>query len=196
MSNYYNFDDIVTELKKDIDKNESYLKAWENVEFCTKKDGTYFKNMKQNFKNAKYDQDYGVYQYELTVYTNPTYLNGYNHDSIRCYLNTHYDTNPIIKNKPENIKKVPYCYDVYVMDVDDIKQTVNDHIEYLKNHITDLKLQLENAEKIYTDFRNDFCEIMEKLDNACRFTDDTNKNNHCSLYYMVKNTVIDRYPYC
>ena len=70
MSNYYDLEGIKNELKKRIDINQCFLAAWKNVEFCTKKDGTYFKNISKNFENAKYGtKNYcTVYENELTVY--------------------------------------------------------------------------------------------------------------------------------
>ena len=57
MSNYYNLEGIKTELNKRLSYEKSILKAWENVTFPTKKDGTQFKAMSKNFDGAKMYHD-------------------------------------------------------------------------------------------------------------------------------------------
>lgn len=197
MSNYYDLNGIKSELKKRIDKNESFLQAWKNVEFCSKKDGKPFKNMQQNIINAKYDRKYSLNEYKLTVYTSPTSINGYMHDSIDCYktVNQYNENDSLFKNKPENIKNSVY-HNTYVYDIDDIKQAVNDHIIQLEKEITELKKQLDNADIIYTMFKTEFTAAMDLLDNICKQVSNSDNRYHADIYYMIKDLFFERFPYC
>lgn len=71
MSNYYNLDGIKTELEKRLSYEKSILKAWENVTFPTKKDGTPFKVMSKNFDGAElYLDNFAWRDYEKKLKVN------------------------------------------------------------------------------------------------------------------------------
>ena len=110
-------------------------------------------------------------------------------------VNQYNKDNEIFRNKPENIKSCGY-YKVYVYDVDDIKQAINDHIKYLETEIADLNKQLENADIIYTMFKNQFTAAMNSLDNTCKEITNNKNQFHCDIYYMIKDLFFERYPYC
>ena len=49
--------DIINELNKDIEIKKELLKAWQQVKFVTKKDGTPFKSIQKNIVGASYRQN-------------------------------------------------------------------------------------------------------------------------------------------
>lgn len=110
MSNYYNLDGIKTELEKRLSYEKSILKAWENVTFPTKKDGTPFKVMSKNFDGAKlYLDNFAWRDYEKRLKVNIfDDLNGYISEDINCYNQVKYmeNYNQGSARYPHNIKKV------------------------------------------------------------------------------------------
>ena len=170
MSNYYNLDGIKTELNKRLSYEKSILKAWENVTFPTKKDGTPFKVMSKNFDGAKlYLDNFAWHDYEKRLKVN-TFddLNGYISEDINCY------------------NQVKYISDKSKLEIkEDIKKTINRH----KENIMSLEKQIVQAEKAYNDFVADYKKAIENLIETCGANDN-------SLFYAVRDTVKTRYPYC
>lgn len=131
-------------------------KAWENVTFPTKKDGTPFKNMSKNFKGAKYY--IGAYSltdcnYILEVNTCAEYSNGtseYISDEIYCSETLRYMKNPI---NPDNIRKQGVCLeDQYLYDLEEIKKIlIPNRIAYYKNRIAQLTSELQKFDKTVTE---------------------------------------------
>lgn len=195
MNGCYNLDGIKTELKKRIDETQCFLKAWNAVTFPTKKDGTPFVTMSKNISGAKY----GAEQYalqpgenKLTVYTR-TELSGYKNDTIDCYNLVKYLSDETQKAKTQNyMPKQTYLEQVYCFDIDDIKQAVADRIGYLKKQLQRQQTELQNAEQVFFSFRDAYAIAIEKL--AC----DTGKTDlhYSDLFYFVKDTIIERFPYC
>lgn len=195
MSSCYNLDGIKTELKKELETKIALLEAWENVTFPTKKDGTPFSSMSKNFNGAKYHAgDYAMQPGEnkLTVYTS-TKLSGYINDTIDCY-------NLICDMKNENqlaktqnyMPKQSYLKQVYCFDMEDIKEAITNRIAQLEKDIDRLNNEIENAENVFNTFRSAFGNALEQL---AKDTEKTGEN-YSDLFYLVKDTVIERYPYC
>lgn len=200
MSNYYNLDGIKTELKKEISRNETILEAWENVTFPTKKDGTLFANMSKNFNGAKYQ----VYEfsmqpgeYELKVYEWDK-LNGYIYDTISCYeLVKHLKDENKIEKTQNYMEEQPYLEQVYRYDMEDIKKAVNDHIEYLKARIKSLNNQLFIVDSCYNEFKQAYGKALENLRLNCIVAGTRGfSGNVNDIYYMIQDTVKERYPHC
>lgn len=190
MSNYYNLDGIKTELNKRLSYEKSILKAWENVTFPTKKDGTPFKVMSKNFDGAKmYHDDIAWHDYEkkLKVGTFDN-LNGYIDESISCYEMVKY-TDKSMLEKTENIMpKEPMLEQIYVYDLDDIKEEIQETINRHKENIVSLEKQIDQAEKAYNDFVEAYRKAIQELEE--------NAGKETSLFYAVRDTVKTRYPYC
>lgn len=192
MSNYYNLDGIKTELEKRLSYEKSILKAWENVTFPTKKDGTPFKVMSKNFDGAKlYLDNFAWHDYEKRLKVN-TFddLNGYISEDINCYNQVKYISDKSKLEKVSNIMpKEPMLEQVYVYDLDDIKEDIKKTINRHKKNIMSLEKQIVQAEKAYNDFVADYKKAIENLIETCGANDN-------SLFYAVRDTVKTRYPYC
>lgn len=192
MSNYYNLDEIKTELEKRLSYEKSILKAWENVTFPTKKDGTPFKVMSKNFDGAKlYLDNFAWRDYEKRLKVN-TFddLNGYISEDINCYNQVKYISDKSKLEKVSNIMpKEPMLEQVYVYDLNDIKEEIHKTINRHKENIMSLEKQIVQAEKAYNDFVADYKKAIENLIETCGANDN-------SLFYAVRDTVKTRYPYC
>lgn len=194
MSNYYNLDGIKTALKKEIEEKEAILKAWESVTFPTKKDGKPFAIMSKNINGATYKVgEYALTSdnVELKVVANNNYK--WTTDSIDCYTLVKYlrDKNKI--EKTENyMPKQPCLEQIYKYDLEDIKEAVNNRIEFLKENVKSLKRQLEIADNAYTVFRKAYKEAMTVLDDVT----ETKKDEYSFLKSSILDTIKNRYPYC
>lgn len=192
MSNYYNLDGIKTELEKRLSYEKSILKAWENVTFPTKKDGTPFKVMSKNFDGAKlYLDNFAWHDYEKKLKVNTfDNLNGYISEDINCYNQVKYISDKSKLEKVSNIMpKESMLEQVYVYDLDDIKEDIKKTINRHKENIMSLEKQIVQAEKAYNDFVADYKKAIENLIETCGANDN-------SLFYAVRDTVKTRYPYC
>ena len=192
MSNYYNLDGIKTELEKRLSYEKSILKAWENVTFPTKKDGTPFKVMSKNFDGAKlYLNNFAWRDYEKKLKVNTfDELNGYISEDINCYNQVKYISDKSKLEKVSNIMpKEPMLEQMYVYDLEDIKEEIQKTINRHKENIVSLKKQIDQAEKAYNDFVADYKKAIENLVETCGANDN-------SLFYAVRDTVKERYPYC
>lgn len=192
MSNYYNLDGIKTELNKRLSYEKSILKAWENVTFPTKKDGTPFKVMSKNFDGAKlYLDNFAWRDYEKRLKVNIfDDLNGYISEDINCYNQVKYISDKSKLEKVSNIMpKEPMLEQVYVYDLEDIKEEIQKTINRHKENIVSLEKQIDQAEKAYNDFVADYKKAIENLVETCGANDN-------SLFYAVRDTVKERYPYC
>lgn len=192
MSNYYNLDGIKTELKKRLSYERSILQAWENVTFPTKKDGTPFKVMSKNFKDATLYNDITAwrdYEKNLKVGTFDE-LNGYISEDIYCYNQVKYISDKSKLEKVSNIMpKEPMLEQIYVYDLDDIKEEIEKTIERHKINIISLQKQINQAEETYREFLSAYKNAIDKLKDLCGCDDN-------SLYYAVLDTVKERFPYC
>lgn len=192
MSNYYNLDDIITSMKKDIARYTAFADAWRKVEFPTKKDGKPFASMSKNISGAKYNAvSYAMQagESELTVYTQ-TSATGYIHDTIQVYNLVRYLKDPAIIAKTENyMPKQSYLEQVYRFDIEDIKKAVADRIAYCENYVKELERQITEAQRIFDNFRSAYDAAIRGLEA------DTADFEHKDLYYAVKDCVLSRYPY-
>lgn len=192
MSSYYNLDNIKAELNKRLSYEKSILKAWENVTFPTKKDGTPFKVMSKNFDGAKlYLDNFAWRDYEKRLKVNIfDDLNGYISEDISCYNQIKYIFDKSKLEKVSNIMpKEPMLEQVYVYDLEDIKEEIQKTINRHKENIVSLEKQIDQAEKAYNDFVSDYKKAIENLVETCGANDN-------SLFYAVRDTVKTRYPYC
>ena len=193
MSNYYNLDGVKTELRKRIEAANAKLEAWQAVTFPTKKDRTPFASMSKNIDGAKYNRPAHSLrsgEYELTVYCHSN-MNGYISDYIYCYANVEDLKDDTMKAKTQNYGvKESFWKQVYTYDLDDIKAAVNKRIEYLIAYIEDLNKQLNAADDVYNNFKEAYTAAMKTIEAVEK------QFLHPDLYYIVRETIKDRYPYC
>lgn len=194
MASCYNLDGIKTSLKIEIEEREAILKAWENVTFPTKKNGEPFAVMSKNINGATYKKaDYGLSanNVELKVVANNNHK--WTTDSIDCYTLVRYLKDKSKIAKAENYMPKELCLEqVYKFDLEDIKEAVNNRIEYLKGYVESLKKQLEIADKAYAGFRKVYEDAMAVLDNVT----ETKKDEYSFLKSSILDTIKNRYPYC
>lgn len=194
MASCYNLDGIKTSLKIEIEEREAILKAWENVTFPTKKNGEPFAVMSKNINGATYKKaDYGLSanNVELKVVANNNHK--WITDSIDCYTLVRYLKDKSKIAKTENYMPKELCLEqVYKFDLEDIKEAVNNRIEYLKGYVESLKKQLEIADKAYAGFRKVYEDAMAVLDNVT----ETKKDEYSFLKSSILDTIKNRYPYC
>lgn len=192
MSNYYDLNDIKNAISNDIEKHEAFLKAWENVTFPTKKDGSAFKQMQKNISGATYYMESWAMQpgeYRIRVNANCNCA-GYITDEIDAHNLVKYLKDENKKAKTQNyMQKISYLEQVYVFDLEDIKKAVKNRIEYHKNTIESHKKQLEIASAAYKTFAEQFKKAVAELETT------TNKKEDSTLYNAIFDTVTRRYPY-
>ena len=192
----YNYDGIKTMLEKELSKEKTLLAAWEKVSFPTKKDGTPFANMSKNFDGAKYQTErYANNQWEcqLAVYAWDE-MNGYIDDYFRCSEMVS-ELNEKKKAKTENYLPKVACYSqMYMYDIEDIKEAVTARIERHKKRIVSLEHQIAISQEVFTAFKTAYGDAVKALENACGNDETYGTGN--DLYYAVLDTVKERYPYC
>ena len=149
--------------------------------------------MSKNFKNATYkNKQYAFqsYENELEVWGRDEYK-GYVGDRIDCYELAKYVEDEGMIAKTENfMPKQSFLEQIYVYDIEDIKAAIKKRIEYLENYVKELEEQIAEARTIYNNFKNTYTEAMQSLEKSCE------KWKSKDLFYAVRDTVKDRYPYC
>lgn len=183
---YRNIEDIEKEMDKRIAETAAFLEAWRNVKFPTKKDGTPFKNMNKNFDGAKYVPiSYAMQanENELEIHA-CTRETGYIKDTISCYEIVKYMNNSDKPTrKPENLApKCTMLNQIYIYDMEDIKEAIANRIEYLAKRLEDLKKQKENVKTAFTNYKKAIGEARKQL------AEDSFKNENNDLYYLILDT--------
>ena len=185
MNKLYNLDGITTQIKRDLDYRTTQLEAWESVEIVTKKDGTPFKTMSKNFKGAKYkldDVSITGLNYKLEIFKLSKF-NGYVEDWINCYNLVKYIPEHQ-KKKTQNIQpKQPMLEQVYLYDIEDIKEAIEKKKQQLKKNIAELENDLENVTGVYNTALAEYNKIMENIKN--KVSKDTS--------YKIKETLYNTY---
>lgn len=200
MKNFYNLDGIKTELEKKISRNETILKAWENVTFPTKKDGKPFAVFSKNINGATYYKpDYTMQPGENKLrVTEWDKRNGYVTDEIDCYILVKYLEDENKKNKPENyMPKIQYLEQLYKYDLEDVKKAVADRINYLIDRNLSLKAQLNIVSECYYKFKTAYGAALQQLENDCISGGNIGfSGSRNDIYYMILDTVKERFPHC
>jgi hypothetical protein len=192
MTNYYDLNEIKTAIRNDIEKHEAFLHAWENVSFPTKKDGSAFKQIQKNISGATYYMESwamqpGEYKIRVNARCNCA---GYISDEINAHNLVRYLKDENKKAKTQNyMQKIPYLEQIYMFDIEDIKEAIQDRINYHKKTITAHKKQLEVATAAYNAFAEQFKKAVNEL------AKNTDKSENSTLYNAIFDTVTKRYPY-
>lgn len=157
--------DIINELNKDIEIKKEFLKAWQQVKFVTKKDGTPFKSIQKNIVGASYRQkQYFNRNYEKELYICIDTKYGYQYYSFDCYKSVDSLTEKQ-KAKIQNYQeKLPYLTQYYKFDIEDIKDAIKEHINYLENNIKEKERALQKINNAYDNFYNNYIKAIEQLE--------------------------------
>lgn len=166
---YFNTIKILNDLENDIFNYESKIKALQEIKRLKKKDGSDFKNLKQNFNDKLY-YDFGlsfcknVYVY----YKNRNYDLKYdeyklsNYAKHEVYLKNNIEITPdVIENAIKN-------------EIETLKNYINNNkkaIEMIKNNELEIFKELEKVKYLY-----------KKLDNE---NDEAKKNIYYKLYKFL-----------
>ena len=193
MKNLYNLDGIKTQLSLNIRATKARLEAWEAVTFPTKKDGSPFKVLSKNIDGATlYTEQYAMQPGEnkLRVLTWAD-GSGYISSEIDVYCLVRYLKDEKKLAKTENyMPKITYLEQVYRYDLEDIKEAVAAKIDHLRAELAALEAAATLADTAYSNFRKAIGAALEALEK------ETAKDENSTLFYMIKDTVINRYPYC
>lgn len=186
---YYDLEEIKTGWKKEISRYQTFVKAWENVTFPTKKDGTPFKTMSKNIEGATYmHSDCDLSGYEMKVRIRAwDEKNGYITDEINAYEIARYIKDDVKKAKFEKnlAPHTPLLEDLYIYDLDDIKEAIKERILYYKTEIETRSNDLKNLKSAYDDFKENYKNAIEQLEKTV---------SHCSAC-DIKDTIVTRYLY-
>lgn len=200
MASFYNLDEIKSELNKKIATAQAQFDAWKKVIFPTKKDGKPFAIMSKNINGAIYCQNKISMQPGENVLCITAFCDGvgYVDDEINCYELVKYLTDDEKKAKTENyMPKQSYLEQIYKYDIEDIKNAVDNRINYLYDRILSLKAQLNIVDKVYHNFRACYEKALQELERDCESARNVGfSNNRNDIYYMILDTIKDRFPYC
>lgn len=163
MNKTYEIEQLKVKAENRITQTKAFIKGWEDVTFPTRKDGTPFKNMAQNFSGADYTKEEysmqdGEYQLKICVcyqsVSNAGYSGQkYDTDYISCYQLVKYLKDDEMKTKTENyMPKQTMLEQVYKYDLDDCKKAVAQRIEHLKKQLAVYEKQLKVIESVYLGF--------------------------------------------
>lgn len=160
-------DSIKKGWKELIEQNKAKLEAWESVTYLTKKDGSAFKSMSRNFKNATYKRESfrGNTLFSLEVDTKFTknYGISYVKDQIDCGD----------KDKPNTLEE--------------IKEKVSETIVNIKYNIEFLETQLEMIDYAYKEFSKSYNDLRNDLKDLC--------GNNIFLASMICKDIVKRQNY-
>lgn len=144
----YTIENLKRKKERELAQYTALKKAWEDVSFPTKKDGTPFKNMTKNFENARYyrsPHSLTDCNYVLTVSATAKYRTSseYISDELKCSATLRYMKNPVNSN---NIRKQgAYVEDQYLYDLEEIKKIlIPNRIGYYRARIAELTSELQN----------------------------------------------------
>lgn len=176
-----NIDELKTTLKKDIDKAETLLHAWEAVERVTKKDGGDFAALAKNFKNASvYDSGYSLVATKEITVSGWSQFSGWISDKIENREIARYSKRTVSDDRI--IKETclePYFYKT----VSEIFEDIETRKEQLKKQIADYKRDLENAKKLFDSFKTAIDAALVEMKTNC--------TQH--TYYLIRDYMKSAY---
>lgn len=167
----YKYEQIMSEMKDDLSKAEKVIELWSNVRYAAKKDGTPYKNLVKNIIGADVlKKKFAVHSYEKELCVSGWDKNSrYAIDAFDLYVPVQYATTDYLEKK-QNIAD-----DVYILDLDDIKNTIsNMKIPYWKAEIENLNYCISH-----------FAEVCKRCD---EFSNELNQLcKKQALYYAAAN---------
>ena len=185
MDNYkeYKLKEINDKLNKYKKDYESKIALWRKVERVKKKDGSDFSVLSKNFKNARIVPASASIRtnYEIQV---SDYING-------AYISDYFELYPCVKYykggdiSPDRIIKEPCCEPYFAMTLDEISDEINRTIELYTGRIKALEKQINDAEKVFSEFS-------DAIDNALK-TLKTDAGDGSILYYACREYMTKSY---
>lgn len=153
MTNIRRYEEVKESIQNSINFYEARIKAWENVSFPTKKDGTQFKVLSKNFEGAKIGVYYPVEDYGnpyLTVCGEEKHGNNtrYFSDHMEIYMSRYNDRLPL--HNPEREIRTSYGVEVEILTVDEIKAEIEALIDRYKKYKLEAERQLEISEEVFS----------------------------------------------
>lgn len=162
---YFKLEELKEKLSKRIKNIDAEINAWKKVEILTKKDGSAFKQLQKNFKNAKITN---LINYDINIY----FHNGstYTESSINI------ETAENNTGKRE-ISRSSYCNKYYYfLSVEEIKQKIDERIQQLEEEKQQKLNCLNNLENE---------SIIKLLLNIQKEFNDLYKREDTTLYYLL-----------
>ena len=166
--NYYNLDGIQTEIKREIERTKCLIETWGKITYLTKKDGTPFKNMNENFNGATYAKKYNNPELSICGWSK---FSGYEHDYIFCY-----------ETKYDHGANTTIFY-----NMEQIKEKINDRIDDLKDNLVSLEKQLEVSNKAYTEFQEVYNNMRNQLKKLSGCENEKHEN---TLFHAIYGTIV------
>ena len=163
--NYFKLEELKEKLSERIKNIDAEVNAWKKVEILTKKDGSAFKQLQKNFKNAKITN---LINYDINIY----FHNGstYTESSINI------ETEENNTGKRE-ISRSSYCNKYYYfLTVEEIKQKIDERIQQLEEEKQQKLNCLNNLENE---------SIIKLLLNIQKEYNDLYKREDTTLYYLL-----------
>lgn len=179
--------DVIEDQVKEINEAEALRKAWANVEFPTKKDGTEFQALSKNFTNCTLNtKSYAMFNFEkeISVFAR-THDGRPVHDSIDTYESiTRYTKNERAEAHPERVvKPSQYLVPFYVKSVEDLRADIVNKTVYWAKVANDKKQMLITFEKETKDLVNKVGDL---------FTEFEEKNGK-QMASLAKNTIREHF---
>lgn len=162
---YFNTIKILNDLENDIFNYENEIKALQEIKRLKKKDGTDFKNLRQNFNDKLY------YDFSL----------GFCKNIYVYYEYRNYDLKYNEYKISNNIKHTIYLKNDIEITLDIIENAIKNEIETLKNYINNNKRSIEMI-------KNNELEIfkeLEKVKYLYKNLDDKNDEAKKNIYYKL-----------
>ena len=173
--NYY-INNELENLRKDLEKAICEKAAWEKVCIVTKKDGTPFKNLTQNFTNCSFNVDSwntAPFEKTMSVYFHSEKL-GYLSAKMDCFKALAKDE---IAPNEENVYTRSFGGRGYVYTVDEMVDSIECRVNYLSDRIEQLKDAINRADEM-SDYIESIQETLQEF----------NKDNK-QIYYALTNAL-------
>lgn len=173
----HRLDKIKKDLNSYIRDYEAQIKALENVEIVTKKDGKPFKNLDRNFANAKVRP--GIISGFMTLYVG--YINqNYDYVTVDLYKSLSDEEYKEISDNKDKYKGKLIAKDgifnpIYEYSIEEIPELIDKEIEQFKERLEKYKKELElieeKEEEIIEKF-GEFDEYLKEIAGDTRLYDD------------------------
>ena len=179
-------DEILKELKNDINKYNQLLNAWSKIEHLTKKDGTEFKNIKKSFSNCDICYD-SINRPEMTISIKLNNGNWYS-DYIFLYDSySHYGKN---KYPLESYNMGGGIINKYhILTIDETIKAIEDKKEFIKKQIQEREKVLSVIENLYYKYTNKMKDLYNDLLEECK--KDSNRIAFNCIREVIESTKIE-----
>ena len=172
---------LKSKLESYIKDYEKRLELWKAVSFKTKKDGTPFKKLSMAIDGAKFNCYYPV-EDELHPYlTVDTYNNGvYTIDHLQAFW--YLDELPEVDERRKDYQHT-FIRQTTPQTLDELKLSIERHIQKLERYITITKEEVELIDKLY----DKYLEVATNLKNE--LNKELYQTEYTTLYYAIKDDI-------